>query len=88
MPKRTLPDGLVERVKDWLGEEGIAHFRQYKRTYGEVSPVYMEGGLPHVVHFREGMQVRNYMRKTGLCSDWDSHDYDDSWTSVIEEAIK
>jgi len=47
-------------------------------------PVY----IPHSVHFREGMRVRNFMRSTGLCEGWDAHDYDNNWAGLIEECIK
>ena len=43
--------------------------------------------LPHPVHFREGMQVRNWMRTQGETAGWDDHDYDDNWTDLIEKVI-
>ena len=42
--------------------------------------------IPHPVHFREGMQVRNFLR-TIFGDTWTAHDYDDRWTELIEEAI-
>lgn len=44
--------------------------------------------VPHVVHFREGMQVRNFMRNSELCKNWNDHDFDDNWVSLIEECIR
>jgi len=45
--------------------------------------------IPHAVHFREGMQVRNYMRLANdYCKGWDDHDYDDNWVELIEKCIK
>ena len=48
----------------------------------------MEGDIPHIVHFREGMQVRNFMRQSGECNDWSDHEFDDNWVKLIELIIK
>ena len=45
----------------------------------------MEGGIPHPVHFREGMQVRNFMRKIGFT---DFNIIENHWFDFIEEGIK
>ena len=58
------------------------------KEYGEISPVFMEGGIPHAVHLNEGMQIRNFMRSTGFCDDWTAQEFDDSWISLVEEALK
>lgn len=42
--------------------------------------------IPHPVHFREGMQVRNFLR-TIYGDSWTAHDYDNRWAALIEEAI-
>lgn len=78
---------LIEKVRKWLGEEGINHFREYKNKYGTVSPVFMEGSIPHPVHFREGMQVRNFLRSLPECKGWSCHDFDNNWAQVIDCAI-
>ena len=78
---------LVEEVKRFLGKDGIDFFKECLLKYGTVSPVWMEYGIPHPVHFREGMQVRNFMRSTKYCDNWDSHDFDNNWITVIEKAI-
>ena len=39
------------------------------------------------LHFNAGMQVRNFLRGTGLCDDWDAHDYDNNWMEVVRKAI-
>lgn len=81
---------LVEKTKEWLGEEGNKFFHDecYKK-HGTVSPVIVDdvNPFPHPVHFREGMQVRNFLRSTGLCNEWDTDDYDNHWSDVIEMAI-
>lgn len=78
---------MIEATKKFLGIEGIAHFRKYKEEYNDVSPV-IPGLIPHPVHFREGMQIRNALREAGVCKDWDAHDYDNNWARIVEEAIK
>ncbi len=83
-----ISDELVEKVKNWLGKYGIIFFTWCLEKYGQISAVYMEGGLPHPVHFREGMEVRNFMRSTGLCDDWDANDFDNNWVEVVEKALK
>jgi len=79
---------LVEKTKGWLQEEGIKHFRDIKETHGEIAAVFMEGSIPHAVHFNEGMSVRNFMRQSGECKNWTAHEFDDNWESLIEKVIK
>jgi hypothetical protein len=79
---------IVESVKGFLKEDGINFFKEIVKEHGEVDAVFIDGGIPHSVHFREGMQVRNHLRRSGLCNDWDSHDLDNNWIEVIERAIK
>lgn len=43
--------------------------------------------IPHSVHFREGMQVRNFLR-TIFGDTWTAHDYDNRWATLVEEAIE
>ena len=78
---------MITKVKKWLGKDGIACFRKYKENYGTVSPIFIEDKIPHPVHFREGMQVRNFLRTLEECKDWTSHDFDNKWKDIIEEAI-
>jgi len=84
---KEIPAGLIEKVQAWLGRNGVEWFRGVKKKHGGVSAVFSSGGIPHPVHFREGMQVRNFMRSTGLCEGWNSHDYDNNWSRVVEKAI-
>jgi len=87
--KRTASAKTIDAVKAWLGDQGILFFRDVRKEYGRINAVWVEeGGIPHAVHFREGMEVRNQLRSTDECKDWDAHDLDDSWVGIIEEAIK
>ena len=88
--KRKYSKGLVKEVHKWLGEDGLKFFRETKENYGEVNAVYPEPGIPkipHAVHFREGMQVRNFLRSLDECKDWDAHELDNTWADIIEAAI-
>ena len=44
--------------------------------------------IPHPVHWREGMAVRNSLRECEHCKDWTDHDFDDNWIEVVERAIE
>ena len=46
-----------------------------------------EGDWIHLHMFGGGMQVRNFLRGTGLCDDWDAHDLDNNWMEVVRKAI-
>lgn len=82
----------MDKLRKWLGPDGLECFRGYKEKYGTVSPVFseiLEGfDIPHPVHFREGMFVRNFLRSLPECKDWDAIKLDDSWIAIIEEVIK
>ena len=77
---------LVKKLKEWLKDDGIKFFRDLKTKYGRIDAVWMEScGIPHCVHFIEGMQVRNFLRDH---VDWDSIKLDEEWVGLIEESIK
>lgn len=90
--KRSFPDSLVEKMKKFLTADGINLFRGYLEEHGTVSPVIpiktARQTIPHPVHFREGMQVRNFMRGCEECEGWDDHAFDDTWAAVVERAIQ
>jgi len=77
---------LLTKLEEWLGDEGKAHFQEYYDKYQTVSPV-ISGKIPHPVHFREGMQIRNYLRKQKECEEWDDPTLDDSWVILIEAVV-
>lgn len=62
--------------------EEIRVYQEERKRRGENPFV-----LPHSVHFREGMQVRNFLRTLPECSGWTAHDYDERWVGLVEEAI-
>lgn len=89
-PKIT--EELIEEIRNWLTQDGIEFFRAVMRDHGTLLAV-LDGGkidgvrIPHPVHFREGMQVRNKLRQLTNFS-WTVHQYDDFWTEIVERAIK
>ena len=80
-------DELILPIREWLGERGINHFRRIQEEHGCINAVWNEGGIPHCVHFREGMQIRNKLRELTNYS-WTDHEYDDNWTAIVERAIE
>ena len=84
---KEIPKSLVKKTKKWLRKEGIKHFKDIKEKHHTINAVWNEDGIPHSVHFREGMQVRNFMRDCRECKEWNAHDFDDNWISLIEKVI-
>ena len=85
--KKEISPELIAKTRAWLGEDGYNFFKDIKEKYGEINACWDESGIPHSVHFQEGMQVRNFMRGTKLCDDWSAHDFDDSWVELIEKVL-
>lgn len=77
---------LVTAVREWLGPTGIQYFREVRATHGELNAVWVEDGIPHPVHFREGMRVRNKLREL-TDQAWTDEEYDDRWIPIVEAAI-
>lgn len=78
---------LILGIREWLGPDGQQFFKNLKEEHGRVDPCLKIGDVPHPVHFREGMSVRNKMRQLTNYS-WTDHEYDDNWVQVIEKAIE
>ena len=83
-----IPEKLVDHLIGNLGEGYILFFAGCWHVYGTYSPVFSSGGIPHPVHFREGMEIRNAIRESGMCEDWDSEILDDIWCYVIDKVVK
>jgi len=78
----------IKLIRAWLGVMGIRFFVNVKREHGRIDAIWMEDGIPHPVHFREGMRVRNFLRTLDECKDWDADKLDDNWVPIIEEVLK
>lgn len=90
--KPIIPDSLVVKVAEFLGTKGVHYFRTIKKIHKTVSPILrikLESGgiLPHPVHFREGMQIRNFMRSQDECKNWSQEELDNNWQRVIERLL-
>lgn len=84
---REITNELIIRVRDWLGKDGIKFFTDVVNKYGRIDACWSDGGIPHPVHFREGMLVRNFIRSTGLIEN-DAILLDDIWVEVIQRALE
>lgn len=78
--------GLASRLERWLGQRGADFFSGLKRDHGRINVV-ISGKPPHAVHFREGMQVRNWLREQPECRAWDAHMLDKMWVPLVERAL-
>lgn len=75
--------------KEWLGEDGIDFFTKLYEGHGKLSVVLcqtLDNGqrIPHVVHWREGMQVRNWMRENTHIAE---ADLDDVWEAFVVQQL-
>jgi hypothetical protein len=82
-----LSNESMTKLAEWLGTDGISFFKEMKQKHGRIDAVFMEGRIPHPVHFREGMRVRNFLRSLDECKDWGAHKLDDNWVDIIEDVI-
>lgn len=82
-----ITEEILKDVRKWLGKDGKEFFEWCLSEHGGITPVYIEDGIPHLVHFREGMVVRNHMRQSGLCNDWTAHDFDNNWARVVKKSL-
>jgi len=97
LKKRVNPvkvtNGLVNAVEEFLGIDGIDFFKEIREKYGKVDAIWNEYFksvnivVPHIVHFMEGMMVRNFMRESGLCKGWTCIDFDDNWITVVNAVL-
>jgi Tat protein secretion system quality control protein TatD with DNase activity len=84
---------LVQHVRAFLGEDGLDFFQDVKEKHGRYDAhwaIHISNGqtIPHIVHLREGMQVRNAMRRHSDTTEWDDHMYDAMWVEVVRRAVE
>jgi len=85
----ALTDEIIKRMAE---EEKQRNENPHEQPPGYVPEAGMIAnarppGIPHPVHFREGMRVRNYMRTLPACKGWNQHDLENTWVEAIEKAI-
>ncbi len=84
---------VAPKVAEFLGEDGIKFFTDLYDKHGMIPLVIpAEPGTspmmpPHMIHFREGMQIRNFLRRQPECADWDDIELDDNYLEVVCYAI-
>ena len=84
----------IDAIKQYLGEENIRYFRHLKGLKGEVFPTLRLNQkkklIPvHPVYLREGMQIRNWMRRVFIeFRHLDMNEIDKLSVKLVESAIK
>lgn len=83
-------DDFLLGMAEWLGYDGTAFVCMLIEEYGTEWGVacWNHYGIPHSVHFREGMAIRNYMRKWAMFNQWDDHQFDDNWAYYTQVAAE
>lgn len=77
---------LIPELKKWLGVDGLKFFKRIHAEHGKVNAVWDEGGIPHAIHWREGMTIRNKLRDL-TNNTWSVYEYDNTWVDIIKECI-
>jgi len=83
----VLKEVLIPELKKWLGSDGISFFRGILKEHGKLNVCIEDGNIPHSIHFREGMQIRNKLRELTEYA-WTDHEYDDWWEEIVIRAIQ
>jgi radical SAM superfamily enzyme YgiQ (UPF0313 family) len=86
-PKPPTEMDVYQNFIEWLKPEGIEYLKGILKKHGTLLAVWMEGDIPHPVHFREGMQIRNWMRTQPEFKNKDAHWLDDNWADFTKRAI-
>lgn len=83
--------GFFRRVKLYKGKvDCLLTSHEHRAFRSGVDPSSVKKHrllIPHPIHFREGMAVRNAMRTSPYTKGWSSHDLDAQWEGVVEKAI-
>ncbi len=81
---------IIKELIEFLQYDGIAFFQMCLDEYGDINCVWNEHGIPHSVHFREGMQIRNWMRRQKYFTrrQTGQHYYDDSYIYFLKLALQ
>lgn len=88
-----IQDSLIDKLYAYLGDENVRYFKHLKGLTGTYAPVlrlnFAKKHIPiHPVSWREGMQIRNFLRDQDECKNWKGTDFDDNWTLLIELTIE
>jgi hypothetical protein len=88
----NIPESLIEKVFNWMSKDNVRWFKHMKGLKGSVDAVlrlnYTRKKIPsHSIHFREGMQIRNFLRSQPECKEWTHEMFECGWVDVIEKCI-
>lgn len=72
-----ITEAIVKATRDFLGHDGKKFFTVCLIREGDLIST----------HFREGMQIRNFLRGLDDCKDWTDHDFDNNWIEIVTRAI-
>lgn len=84
----------ASKLAEYIGPKGVRYFQLLHQFHGGIPLVVglnfqRKGMHAHPIHFREGMQIRNFLRGLPECQDWDeaNNDFDDNYLEVLCAAI-
>ena len=85
-------EGVLIKLITFIGKDGMRYFSHLRGLTGTCSPVlrlnFKKKGIPtHPVHWREGMQIRNFLRTLDECKDWDQDQLDNEWEGLVSKAV-
>lgn len=84
MDEKQIAQEIVKR----MGKPLMRYFRELREEHGKLAVV-LPGLIPHPVHFREGMEVRNLIREilSDAGEEWDCDKLDNRWEPIMLQAL-
>jgi len=90
-----IKEQLYRPLHEWLGDDGINFFREIVQEFGDPAAVLHPGhrlnnsgeGIPHPIHFREGMQIRNFLNEELTRLNLPRENLDEEWRNIVLVAI-
>lgn len=83
---------IARELRTKMGVPFANRLRHIRDTFGEGKKLNVvftaDDGLSYPVHFKEGMAVRNLLRKSEACFGWSAQQLDDRWEALALEAIR
>lgn len=84
---------LIEDLKAFLGTDGINFFKECKKEYETVSPIFEfeneEGGIIyHPVMWHEGLAVKTFLKNHEEVRTLPEEELDNFWIFMVDLAIE
>ncbi len=87
-----LPEGLIDKVKKFLGDEGIEFFRSCKEEHGTLSPVLKIVENDKIIYWpvewHEGRQIRDLLLKLDEYKNEDIDTLENLWRALVDQIIE